>query len=103
MENVAPHIMLLLEEGTLTVEQIETAAEKARKKQVTAERMLVLLGYLNRTQLIDAIDKTLHRDDGALDDTASGVMELRKEIQTLTGVARIARDTGTGDALKQYK
>jgi len=102
VESLPPYILLLIEEEILSEEQIEKAAKKARQKNVTAERMLILLGYLNRTQLIDAIDRTLHQgEDGQ--DTASGVMEMRREIQTLTGVARIARESGTGDALKQCK
>ena len=85
-----PYIKLLIDKGALSTEQVEEAAEQAQQKNVSGERMLILLGYLTKTQLIDAIDQLLSKDT-CVEDTESGVMELRQEIQTLTGVARIAK------------
>lgn len=89
-----PYIQLLINEGTLTSDQVNEAEAISQKKKITAERALILLEYLTRTQLIDAIDRVLNKDSEHIEDTESGVMQLRAEIQTLTGVARIAKMNG---------
>ena len=89
--NFPPYIQLLLDEGLLSERQIQEAVDISQKKGIATERILILLKYLTKTQLIDAIDRILNHDSQHLDDTENGVMRLRAEIQTLTGVARIAK------------
>ena len=85
-----PYIQLLIDESVLSIEQVEKAARQAQQKNVTGEHMLIRLRYLTKTQLIDAIDRLLNKNT-CPEDTESGVMELRQEIQTLTGITRIAK------------
>ena len=94
------YIELLLEEGTVTMEQVEEATRVGVKEKQHAERILIYLGYLTRGQLVDAIDRTLSQVDDDTADTASGVLQLRQEMRALAGVARLTRTTGTGDVLE---
>ena len=95
------YIQLLVEENVLTLEQISAANKVALKERVHTEYTLVSLGFLSRKQLVDAIDRAMMCDSDDVKDTTSGVLRLRKEIQALTGVIRLTRTTGTGDALNQ--
>jgi len=96
------YVLLLIAEGIITTEQVREAIRVGFKKNLHAERVLISLGYLTRAQLIDAIDRTLSQPE-EVKDTASGVMQLRQEMQALTGIARLTRTTGMGDALDQYQ
>lgn len=87
-----PYISLLKDEGILSLSQIEEAIQQAQAKHCIVENLLISMGYLTKAQLIDAIDRSLNKSDTEqIEDTESGVLRLRTEMQTLTGVVRISK------------